>query len=133
MRTSDFDSKTTIRGKVPRIPFMEMKREVLGSQHELSLVLCGDKLSRTINKKYRNKTYAANVLSFPLNTYEGEMFLNIRAAEREAKKYAMSLAARLALLYVHGLFHLKGFDHGTKMEKRERQVLKKFGFSPLSP
>jgi len=111
-----------------RLPFDEMLGHVLGKNYELSFVICGDKLARTINKKYRQKAYAANVLSFPLNKNEGEIFLNVRCAEREARKYGVTKQQRLALLFIHGLFHLKGQKHGDKMEAEERKALKKFGF-----
>ncbi|HEY4526669.1 MAG TPA: rRNA maturation RNase YbeY [Candidatus Paceibacterota bacterium] len=122
------DIKKTVRIRVPTLPFEKMTRVVLGPRYELSLVVCGDKLARAINTKYRHKTYAANVLSFPLGRDEGEIFLNARAAEREARKYGISVSARLALLFVHGLFHLKGLIHGDKMEAEERKILKRFGF-----
>lgn len=128
------DIKTTVR-RAPfvlngarRLPFEKMLAITLGNNYELSLVICGDALARSINKKYRGKTYAANVLSFPLSKGEGEIFLNVRCAEREAKKYGVSKQNRLALLFVHGLFHLKGMKHGEKMEREEQKILKKFGF-----
>ena len=105
-----------------------MKKHVLGDSYELSLVICGDTLARAMNRKYRKKGYAANVLSFPLSKKEGEIFLNVRAAEREASKYGVSASDRAALLFVHGLFHLKGLKHGTQMEAAERRVLKRFGY-----
>lgn len=105
-----------------------MKRKALGDAYELSLVVCGDKLSRTMNKRYRKKTYAANVLSFRISKREGEIFLNVRAAEREAARCGVQLSTRLALLFVHGLFHLKGLEHGKKMEAQEQKVLKRFGY-----
>jgi probable rRNA maturation factor len=114
---------------MPRLPYEALSKRVLGARYELSLVVCGDKLARNVNKKYRGKTYAANVLSFPLSKSEGEIFLNSRAAQREAKKYGVSLSARMALLFVHGLFHLKGLAHGDRMESEERKVLKAFGLS----
>lgn len=103
-----------------------MARAVLGAKYQLSLVVCGDTLARSINIKYRKKDYSPNVLSFPLDKNEGEIFLNIRKAEREAKEYGVPLRERLALLYVHGLFHLKGLDHGDKMERAEQTALKRF-------
>jgi probable rRNA maturation factor len=129
MRSASLDIKTTIRGPVPRIPFDELARHVLGSHYQLSLVICGDALARRINTAYRKKTYAPNVLSFPLERGEGEIFLNIRKAEREARSYATTLRARLSLLYVHGLYHLKGLDHGDHMERLEQAALKKFGLA----
>jgi probable rRNA maturation factor len=119
--------RTTIRGPVPRIAFEEIARSVLGSAYQLSLVLCGDKLSQRINIAYRKKSYYPNVLSFELDTNEGEIFLNIRKAEREARQFGVTVKQRVALLYVHGLFHLKGLAHGDAMEREEQKVLKKFG------
>ena len=109
-----------------RIPFEAIARSVLGAQYELSLVICGDELARRINRENRKKSYSPNVLSFPLGKLEGEIFLNIRKAEREAREYKTSPRARLALLFVHGLYHLKGLDHGARMERLEQTTLKKF-------
>ena len=121
------DIKITIRGPVPRIPFEQIARAVLGSSYQLSLVICGDKLAQRINKEYRKKTYYPNVLSFEIDAHEGEIFLNVRKAAREARTFDTTLQKRCALLFVHGLFHLKGMDHGDKMEHEEQRVLRKFG------
>jgi len=119
--------RTTIRGPVPRIAFEDLARAVLGPSYQLSLVLCGDRLAQRINIAYRKKSYYPNVLSFELDPKEGEIFLNVRKAEREARQYGVTLKQRIALLYVHGLFHLKGLAHGDAMESEELKVLKKFG------
>ena len=124
--STSVDIRKTVRGPVPRLPFERLARAVLGSRYELSLVICGDQLASRINHENRKKSYSPNVLSFPLEKNEGEIFLNIRKAEREAREYQTTSAARLALLYVHGLYHLKGLDHGTRMERAELATLKKF-------
>ncbi|MBV9159736.1 MAG: rRNA maturation RNase YbeY [Candidatus Kaiserbacteria bacterium] len=121
--------RKTVRGSTPRIDFSSIAKHVLGKEYELSLVVCGDDLARRMNASYRKKTYKPNVLSFPLSKSEGEIFLNVRKAAREAREYGVSHRERLTLLYVHGLWHLKGFDHGAKMEALEKQTLKKFGFA----
>ncbi len=118
--------RKTVRGSIPLLPYHELTEYVLGKTYELSIVVCGDRLSRKLNKNHRKKTYAANVLSFPLAHGEGEIFLNIRCAAREANRYKISLRSRSALLFVHGLFHLKGLQHGNIMEREEASVLKKF-------
>ncbi len=122
-----------------RIPFEKIASLVLGAQYELSLVVCGDSLSRRMNHTYRQtalgrrqagkKNYAPNVLSFPLTAHEGEIFLNVRKAEREAKRFGVPLRERLALLFVHGCFHLKGLRHGRTMEGKERSILHSFSFT----
>ena len=117
-----------MRAGVPAIPFRKIAREILGSEYSLSVVLCGDVLARRINRTYRKKNYSPNVLSFPLGEYEGEIFLNVRKGEREAKAVGISARKRIALLFVHGCLHLRGLRHGTEMEKREARALKKSGF-----
>jgi len=126
MRPSPLSIRKTMRGPSPRLPFEKMAKEILGDAYELSLVLCGDSLAQKMNKTYRKKSYKPNVLSFPLSKYEGEIFLNVQCAIREARKYGTIPQKRLALLFVHGCFHLKGLKHGTKMENAEQIILKHF-------
>ncbi|MEK7509389.1 MAG: rRNA maturation RNase YbeY [Patescibacteria group bacterium] len=108
-----------------RLPFEEMARAVLPANYELSLVICGDMLAQRMNTQYRKKTYKPNVLSFPLSKHEGEIFLNIRKAAREARRLGIPARARIAHLFVHGCAHLKGLDHGKRMDALERKVLRK--------
>jgi rRNA maturation RNase YbeY len=127
-----FALRDTTRSRTPRIPFERIKQFVLGNRYELSLVLCGDALARRMNKEYRRKTYRPNVLSFPISKTEGEIFLNIRKAEREAKQLRIPLSDRLAYLYIHGCYHLKGHDHGDAMDRAEAACMKHFGFKPAA-
>jgi probable rRNA maturation factor len=120
------DTKRTVRRPVPTLPYEAIAKSILGSDYDLSLVICGDKLAQRMNIEYRQKSYFPNVLSFPYSKSEGEIFINIPCAEREARKYKIPLRSRMALLFVHGCFHLKGYDHGAKMEALEQQILKKF-------
>lgn len=118
--------RRTVHSAVPVIPFQEIARAILGEKYDLSLVICGDELARRMNITYRKKSYAPNVLSFPYSKTDGEIFLNVRKAEREARKFKTTLKKRLALLFVHGCFHLKGLDHSDYMEVQERKVLRKY-------
>lgn len=118
--------RKTIRGVAPNVPFDNIARSILGTRYDLSLVLCGDALARKINRAHRKKTYAANVLSFPLGKNEGEIFLNIEAARREARQFDVTLRARLTLLFAHGCLHLAGLTHGRTMDRLEARVVRKF-------
>src|SRR3989338_9946517 len=111
------------------IPYDKIANAVLGKNYELSLVVCGDDLARRMNKEYRKKNYKPNVLSFPLSRSEGEIFLNVRAAGREARRLKVALRDRLALLFFHGCFHLKRLHHGRIMEIQEQRILRAFHFS----
>lgn len=118
----------TVRGRTTSIPFEKIAGEILGKSYSLSLVLSGDKLARRINRTYRKKDYSPNVLSFPLQKNEGEIFLNVRKAEREAHAMKIPSRARIAHLFAHGCFHLRGLKHGAKMDTEEQRILKRFGF-----
>lgn len=118
--------RRTARGAAD-IPYERIARRILGEHYDLSLTLCGDALARRMNTLYRKKTYSPNVLSFPYAETDGEIFLNIRKAEREAQRTGTSVKKRTALLLVHGCFHLKGYDHGATMERLERKTLRACG------
>lgn len=103
----------TTRRKVPRVPFEKIGDEILGKSYELSLVFCGNSLSRRLNRIYRNKDKTANVLSFPLSRKSGEIFINL----------SRSATFGVTKLFVHACLHLKGMEHGDKMERREKELL----------
>ena len=126
---SDFAIVSKLRGDIPYVPFEEIAHDILGKKFELSLVLCADKLATRINREYRNKTYSPNVLSFPLSPTAGEIFLNVRQAEREAHKYNIPVDERITFLYIHGCLHVGGLDHGDAMEHAEKKFMKKQGLS----
>lgn len=117
------DIRRTVTTTV-RVPFEKLAEKALPRKYVVSLVICGDSLARRMNTIYRKKTYAPNVLSFPLSKHEGEIFLNIRKAEREARTFGVSVQSRVALLFVHACLHLSGLDHGNVMDSREAKILK---------
>ena len=116
----------TTRQPYPHLPYQRMKDEVLGKKYQLSLVFVGESRAREINQTTRSKTYAPNVLSFPLSKDSGEIFMAPSVAKREAKKYGHSYNRHVCYLFIHGLLHLKGLDHGKKMEASEQEYLKRF-------
>jgi probable rRNA maturation factor len=102
-----------------KIPFQEIKDEILGRQYELSITLVGKKRMCTLNKTYRQKDYATDVLSFTADKNLGEIFINPNVAQSKSKNFEMSYGNYLLFLVIHALLHLKGLDHGDKMEKYE--------------
>lgn len=124
----EFDIRKTSRGLAPRVLFKTIAKRILGNTYSLSLVLCGDSLARALNKKYRKKGYSPNVLSFPLGKREGEIILNLKKTAREAKMYKTSVDKRSAFLFIHACLHLRGLDHGKKMDTLEQTFLKRAGF-----
>lgn len=124
-----FTISSTIKQYPKRHPYEEMKRKILGSRYNLSLVFVGKQRATNLNKTYRNKTYSPNVLSFPLNEDTGEIFICPQVASKEAAKFGLSPNGYVAFLFIHGLLHLKGCDHGDTMERLERKYLKTFNIS----
>lgn len=98
----------------------------LPSGYALSLVLCADGRSRRLNSVYRNKDYATDVLSFPLTASEGEIYLNVRKALKDAPQYNHSPEGHVYFLLIHGCLHLKGYSHGSTMESRENSLCRRF-------
>lgn len=103
-----------------------IKDHILGKEYDLSVVIISDKKSRSLNKKFRNKDYPTNVLSFPLSDDAGEIFLNLKKSVFEAKDFEMKTRDFLYYLLIHSMLHLKGYDHGKEMEKEEKKFMKKF-------
>ena len=116
------------RRNVPDIPFSVIVKKVLNRRvrYDLSLVFVTPAKARALNRTYRRKSYEANVLSFLLSENSGEIFINLSLAEREAKKFDESYRDHIAHLLIHGLLHLKGMAHGSKMEKEEKNFLHYF-------
>lgn len=116
----------TIRGKYPELPYEAMKNDILGKGYDLSLAFVGNTRARALNATYRNKTYIPNVLSFPLNAQTGEVVINPHVAKKEAPRFGMSVVGHIGFLFIHGLLHLKGHDHGATMEKAEKKYISKY-------
>jgi probable rRNA maturation factor len=122
-----FTIKNTTKGKLPSLPFVEMKEAVLGKEYDLSLVFVSEKKSRALNLAHREKDKPANILSFPLGKDAGEIFISPQFAKKEAPLFERPYSNYVAFLFIHGLIHLKGFDHGSRMEREERIFRRKFG------
>ena len=112
----------TTKGKLPRLPFVKITEAVLGKEYECSLVFISPKKSRALNRTYRNKDKSTNILSFPLEKNEGEIFLDLETSRSDASAFDRSYINFVGFLYIHGLFHLKGLDHSPKMETNEKKV-----------
>lgn len=112
----------TTKGKLPRLPFAKMTEAVLGEEYECSLVIVSPKKSRELNLAHRGKDNSTNILSFPLSDNEGEIFLDLAKARAEAPLFDRSYTNFVGFLFIHGLLHLKGLDHGVKMENAEKKI-----------
>lgn len=104
----------------------QIRKEILKDKYSLSVNFISPKEAKALNEKYRNKDYIPNILSFPLSKSEGEIFICLSVVRKGAKEFSMSYENFLRLLLIHGCLHLKGLDHGDKMERLEEKILRKF-------
>ncbi len=109
---------------------------------EVSIYVVDEDEGRQINRDYRNKDYATNVLSFPADIPEevgvpllGDLVICAPVIEREAKEQNKDINAHWAHMLVHGSLHLLGYDHMEEteadlMEELETRLLQQLGFPP---
>ncbi len=112
--------------QTPNLPWSAIADQVLGPDYDLSLVLLGTQAATALNRRTRGQAYTPNVLSWPLSSHSGEMILVPTVARREAPTYGHTAREHLLYLFIHGLLHLKGLDHGSKMDGEETRLLRLF-------
>ncbi len=111
------------------------------AQGEVTVRIVGPAESRTLNRRYRKQDQPTNVLSFP---YEdpgllGDVVICAAVVDREAREQGKRRAAHWAHMVVHGVLHLRGYDHirpadASVMEGRERAILSRLSFpDPYQP
>ncbi len=114
------------KGDLPSIPYHTIKDTLLGKKYSLTIIFCTPNESRTLNNQKRNKDYPTNILSFPLDETQGEIYISLSTARKDAGKFDMSYIEFLHLLIIHGCLHLKGHVHGSTMEEQEDIYCKQF-------
>ena len=124
------------RPLLPRHKVMRWIRAALESPAELTVRIVGEEEGRELNKGYRHKDYATNVLTFDYTqepVVTADLVLCAPVVEREAREQQLDLQAHYAHLLVHGALHAQGYDHEEEadaevMEARETEVLAALGF-----
>jgi probable rRNA maturation factor len=114
------------KGKLPSLPFLLIKESILGKDYSLSVAFISKMQSKKINNEYRKKNNPTNILSFPLSKKEGEILICPDVVKTETKKFDKNFRELLTFLIIHGCLHLKGLDHGKKMEKLEEKYFSNF-------
>jgi probable rRNA maturation factor len=130
MDSSTVSITSISKGKVPSLPFSLVKDSILGKKYDLSLVFADKKTAQNLNIERRGKDYVPNILSFPYGKNFGEIFIHLPTAKKQYKDFEMEYEEYLLFLFIHGCLHLKGMEHSSTMENKERVLLKKFMTSP---
>jgi len=108
----------------------------------VTLRFVGTREGRALNRDYRGRDYATNVLSFVYDSgvpIEGDVVVCLPVVRQEARAQRKEFRAHLAHLVVHGMLHLQGYDHerdadAAAMEARETEILRRLRYAdPYAP
>ncbi len=108
--------------------FLRAAQTAMRLNGQVTVLLTTDDAVRSLNRRFRGKNKATDVLSFPAGgpvaaQIAGDLAISIPTARRQATEQGHSLAIEIKVLMLHGLLHLAGYDHETDagaMARRER-------------
>ncbi|MDB5742279.1 MAG: hypothetical protein JWR68_594 [Polaromonas sp.] len=138
LQFGDFPEVALHRAALPRHSVARWIRHALQSDAEITVRIVGQEEGQALNRDYRGKDYATNVLTFdytqaPLVT--ADLVLCAPVVAREAAENGKTLKAHYAHLLVHGTLHAQGWDHETgeqdaeEMEAYESEILARLGIA----
>lgn len=115
--------------------FLAQAAEAAKLEGEVSVLLTADAEIRRLNREYRHKDKATDVLSFPAPAgvhveIAGDLAVSVETAARQADEAGHALFVELQVLVLHGVLHLAGYDHetdGGRMARKEASLRKRFG------
>ena len=128
---------TSHRALLARHRVQRWLRASLAAPAELTVRIVGADEGRHLNRQFRRRDYATNVLTFDYQqapVVMADLVLCAPVVEREAREQGIDLTAHYAHLLVHGALHAQGMDHvrardAKTMQDRETQVLAALGFA----
>lgn len=132
-----FDDMARHRLALPRHKVIRWIRYALQTDAEMTVRIVGTEEGQALNRDYRQKDYATNVLTFDYARQPvvmADLVLCAPVIAREARENRLPLQAHYAHLLVHGTLHAQGWDHETgesdaiAMETRETEILDRLGF-----
>jgi probable rRNA maturation factor len=133
---------TRARGVPSTSDFRQWVHAAIEHDARITVRLVGLTEGRSLNRDYRGRDYATNVLTFVLEDgppYDGDLALCAPVVSREAREQDKDVMAHYAHLTVHGVLHLQGYEHerapeAVAMEKLETRILKRLGYpDPYAP
>ena len=133
-----FDGAAQHRAALPRHKVARWIRHALALDAEITVRIVGLEEGQQLNRDYRHKDYATNVLTFDYTqepVVTADLVLCAPVVAREAAEQNKTLAEHYAHLIVHGALHAQGWDHETseqdaqEMEAYETEILTGLGFA----
>lgn len=115
-----------------RLPFAKMKRvveRVLKGEKvrnaQVSIVMVSDASIHAMNRQYLQHDYPTDIITFPLEeeSIDGELYISVETAQRQAVEYGVSLTNELLRLAAHGTLHLVGYDDTSDEQRAAMKIL----------
>jgi probable rRNA maturation factor len=123
------------RAALPRQSVARWIRHALAREAEITVRIVDAEEGQTLNREYRQKDYATNVLTFDYTQepVTADLVLCAPVIAKEAKEQKKTLEAHYAHMIVHGTLHAQGWDHeldedAEVMELRESEIMARLGF-----
>lgn len=131
-----FEDIATHRTALPRHKVARWIRAALQDDAEITVRIVGAEEGQALNRDYRQKDYATNVLTFDYSmepVVQADLVLCAPVVAQEAQEQGKTLEAHYAHLLVHGTLHAQGWDHDLEedaqvMELRESEIMARLGF-----
>jgi len=105
----------------------------LNTQRDIELIITNNSEIQQLNKEFRDKDKPTDVLSFPLEDAPfmplGTIVISLDKAKEVAHKLNHKVDDEIALLFIHGLLHLLGYDHEVdegEMREKEKEIIEHF-------
>ena len=122
-------SKSTSAQALSRFATQAQRALALGGEVNVSITSTNQ--MRSLNRRFRGKNKATDVLSFPSQTpgVAGDIAISLEIAARNADAFGHDLATEVKILILHGMLHLAGYDHEIddgEMQEREASLRQKF-------
>jgi probable rRNA maturation factor len=126
--SSTMQAETPAKSTLTR--FLNRARTAVGLTGEVDVLLTSDSEIKTLNRQFRKKNKATDVLSFPapeeiFDQHAGDLAISLDTAAKQAASFGHSLGDEVRVLMLHGLLHLAGMDHETdkgQMASRESEL-----------
>ena len=107
-----------VLGRASTLP--EIAARLGGDARSIAVRITDDVELRRLNREFAGEDHATDVLSFAgEGEHLGDLAISWPAVERQARRHRHAVDAELALLCVHGLLHLLGWDHSSAAQRRE--------------
>ncbi len=136
LQFAKFEGLALHRAALARHRVQRWIRHALQDKAEITVRIVAAEEAQSLNREYRQKDYATNILTFDYSTEPlvcADLVLCAPVVQTEAREQGKSLQAHYAHLLIHGALHAQGWDHDTDedaqvMELRESEIMARLGF-----